>query len=135
MGDLWHENILLDANEHSPCLYILDWELARIGLPGSEVGLFCSNMNLLGHGNYKLASVMLQNFVEAYSRISNRDMRLARDTLVHWGINHIFWAPRDPPGDRELVQDFVRDGVEILVHFEDKDFLARSPIKGLLPKL
>jgi len=76
MGDLWHENILIDTNDHSPCLYVLDWELARIGLPGSEVGLFCSNMNLLGQGNYKLASAMLQNFIEAYSRISNREMRL-----------------------------------------------------------
>ena len=134
MGDLWHENILLNTNGHSPRLYVLDWELARIGLPGSEVGLFCSYMNLLGQGNDKLASAMLQNFIEAYSHISNREMRLVRDTLMHWGISHIFWAPRDPPGDRKTVQDFVREGVEMLVHLEDKDFLAQSPIKGLLPK-
>ncbi|KIL65075.1 hypothetical protein M378DRAFT_77370 [Amanita muscaria Koide BX008] len=137
MGDLWHENILLNANEHPLRLYILDWELARIGLPGSEVGLFCAYTDLLGRANqvaYKPASVMLQNFIEAYSRISNRDMRLAQDTLVHWGINYVFWAPRGPPGDRKLVQDFVREGVEILVHFGDKDFLAQSSVKGLLPK-
>ena len=134
MGDLWHENILLNTNGHSPRLYVLDWELARIGLPGSEVGLFCSNMNLLGQVDYKMASAMLHNFIEAYSRISNREMRLVRDTLMHWGISHIFWAPRDPPGDRKTVQDFVREGIEMLVHLEDKDFLARSPIKGLLPK-
>ncbi|KAM6492895.1 Protein kinase-like domain containing protein [Amanita muscaria] len=137
MGDLWYENILLNANEHPLRLYILDWELARIGLPGSDIGVFCACMDLLGRGNqvaYKPASVMLQSFIEAYSRISNRDMRLAQDTLVHWGITYVSWAPRDPPDDRKLLQDFVREGVEILVHFRDKDFLAQSPVKGLLPK-
>ncbi|KAM6491064.1 Protein kinase-like domain containing protein [Amanita muscaria] len=79
MGDLWHENILLNANEHPLRLYILDWELARIGLPGSDIGVFCACMDLLGRGNqvaYKPASVMLQSFIEAYSRISNRDISL-----------------------------------------------------------
>lgn len=137
MGDLWHENILVSADQHSLRLYILDWELARTGLPGSEIGLFCAYIDLLSKGNQvasELAPVILRSFLDAYSRISNRDARLAQDTLAHWGISYVFWTPRDPPGDRELVQDFVRKGVEFLVHSQDKAFLAKSPVKGLLPK-
>lgn len=137
MGDLWHENILVSNDQHPLRLYILDWEVARTGSPGSEIGLFCAYTDLLGKGNRvasKLASVMLRSFLDAYSHISNRDTRLAQDTLAHWGVNCIFWAPRDPPGGRELVQNLVREGVEFLVHSQDKDYLAQSPVKGLLPK-
>ena len=78
--------------------------------------------------------MILQNFLDAYSRISNRDARLAQDALAHWGINYVFCAPRDPQGDRELVQELVREGVQFTVQSRDKDFLAQSPVKGLLPK-
>jgi len=136
MGDLWYENILVNADQHSLRLYILDWELARTGLPGSDIGPFCATMELLARGNQvasEPASVILHNFLHAYSATSNRDDRLAQDTLAHWGAGYIFWTPRDPPGDRELVQEFVREGVKFLVHSRDPDFLAHSPVKGLLP--
>ncbi|KAF8264444.1 hypothetical protein EI94DRAFT_1805818 [Lactarius quietus] len=51
MGDLWQENILIDAHQHPPRIYILDWEFTGTGLPGSEIGLFCANLDLLGRGN------------------------------------------------------------------------------------
>ena len=110
---------------------------ARTGLPGSEIGLFCAYMDLLGRGSQiasKLASGILRSFLDAYSRTSNQDVRLAQDTLAHWGVSYVFWAPRDPPGDRGLAQDFVRKGVEFLVHSRDSAFLAKSPVEGLLPK-
>ena len=132
MGDLWYENVLVNIDQHPLRLYILDWEFARTGLPGSEIGLFCAYLNFFGQGN-QAASVVLQSFLRAYSGISYRDIHLAQDTLAHWGLTYIFWAPRDPPGDRELVQDFVRRGVEFLVHSRDKAFLEKSPVRGLLP--
>jgi 5-methylthioribose kinase len=139
MGDLWHGNILIDTHQHPHRLYILDWELTRTGLPGSEIGLFCANVNLLRRENQVAcgpASVMLQNFLDAYYRISNQDARLAQETLAHWGIFNAFWAPRDPPlaGDRELVHELVREGVQFTVQSRDKDYLALSPVNGLLPK-
>jgi 5-methylthioribose kinase len=137
MGDLWHENILISTDQHPPRLYILDWELARTGLPGSDIGLCCAYIDLLSRGNQvasELGPVILRSFLDAYARISNRDARLAQDTLAHWGVGYVFWTPRYPPGDRELVQDFVRKGVEFLVHSRDNAFLAKSPVNGLLPK-
>ena len=138
MGDLWQENILIDINQHPPRIFILDWEFTGTGLPGSEIGLFCANLDLLSRGNQAVSgptSVILQSFLDSYSRISNPDARLAQDALAHWGINYVFLAPRDPPGDRELVHELVREGVRFLVQSRDKDFLAQSPVKGLLPKL
>ena len=138
MGDLWHENIIVSANQQRPIrLYILDWEFARPGLPGSDIGLFCAYTDILGRRNQVAsspASAMLHSFLDAYSRVSKRDARLAQDTLAHWGIAYIFWVPRDPPGERELVQETVREGVEFLVHSRDKGFLVRSPVRGLLQK-
>jgi len=137
MGDLWHGNILINAHQHPLRLYILDWELTRTGLPGSEIGLFCANLDLFRRGNQvacALASVILQKFLDACSRISNQDARLAQDALAHWGIINVFWAPRDPPGDRELVHEMIRKNVQFTVQSGDKDFHAQSPVKGLLPK-
>ena len=54
MGDLWHENIIVSTDQHALRLYILDWELARTGLPGSEIGLFCACMDLLAKGPGRL---------------------------------------------------------------------------------
>lgn len=137
MGDLWHENILVSTDKHHFRLYILDWELARTGLPGSEIGLFCAYMGLLTRGNpvtAGLASTIQRNFLDAYSRHSHRDARLAQDTLAHWGSSYVFWTPRDPPGGRESVHSFVKEGVDYMVHSRDKDFLAQSSVKILLPK-
>ena len=139
MGDLWHGNILVDAHQLPLHFYILDWELTRTGLPGSEIGLFCANLELFLRGNQPISgpvSVIIQGFIDAYSRISNQDACLGQDALAHWGIINVFWAPRDPPlaGDRELVHELVREGVQFTVQSRDKDFLAQSPVSGLLPK-
>jgi 5-methylthioribose kinase len=137
MGDLWDRNIIVNPNQHPFRLYLLDWELARTGLPGTDIGTFCASMDILIHGNQFAsgpASVILQNFLDAYSRISNRDARLAQDTLVHWGAIHVFWGPRDPPGGRKLAHDLVRKGVKFWVDSRDQDFQEQSPVKGLLPR-
>ncbi|KAF8646178.1 hypothetical protein AX14_009104 [Amanita brunnescens Koide BX004] len=82
-------------------------------------------------------SLILRNFIDAYRRVSNRDANLVQDVLSHWGGYHIFWAPRDPlfsDSDKELVQDFVRNGVKFMVRSRDKDFQVQSPANSLLLK-
>ena len=39
------------SDQHPPRIYILDWELARTGLPGSEIGLFCAYLVILSQKN------------------------------------------------------------------------------------
>ncbi|KAF8731251.1 hypothetical protein AX14_004991, partial [Amanita brunnescens Koide BX004] len=40
MGDFWHANVVVSARQEPLRLFVLDWELARTGLPGFEIGLF-----------------------------------------------------------------------------------------------
>ena len=40
MGDFWHANVVVSARQEPLRLFVLDWELARTGLPGLEIGLF-----------------------------------------------------------------------------------------------
>ena len=140
MGDLWHSNIMVSTCQQPFRLFILDWDLARTGLAGAEVGLFCAAMNFVIRGTKAAsepASMVLQSFIHAYSRVSNRDTRLAQDTLLHWGSYFIFMAPRtDSLGDSdgEVIRGFVREGTKLLVHSQDKDFLAESSVNVLLPK-
>lgn len=135
MGDFWDENIIINTAQQPPRFYVLDWESARTGRPGSDVGPFCAYMEFVVRGNQAAsaaASVILRNFIDTYSRISIRDTCLAQDTLFHWGIAYIVWAPRNP-GGKPLVHEFVKEGVNFLVHFRDKAFLALLPVKTLLP--
>lgn len=142
MGDFWHGNIVISPSAHETTpvrLFVLDWEIARTALPGSEIGLFCAAMDFLVQGNPSArisASALLDSFLGAYSRLAKRDATLAADILAHWGGYHIFWAPRDPPakGDSGLVQRLVRKGVEFMVHSRHGDFQAKSPVKGFLPQ-
>ncbi|KAI9456934.1 kinase-like domain-containing protein [Boletus coccyginus] len=62
MGDLWYENILVSTDQYQLRLYILDWELTRTGLPGSELGWFCASMDLLSRRS-RLAPVVLRSFL------------------------------------------------------------------------
>ena len=55
-------------------------ELARTGFPGSEIGLFCAYLELLGQGSWvahESTLTMLRSFLDAYVCTSNRDIRLA----------------------------------------------------------
>jgi aminoglycoside phosphotransferase (APT) family kinase protein len=146
MGDFWDRNILVEAREPTPRIYVLDWELAKRGLPGFDLGVFCGSINFPARGD-KVASesagVILQNFVDAYARSvmnSGDDVMasLAQDTLFHWGGCNLFWGrrylPRERGVDREVIQALVREGVDFLVRSRDTEFLAQSPVQGLLPK-
>jgi aminoglycoside phosphotransferase (APT) family kinase protein len=138
MGDLWQVNIIVSIHQESVRVFLLDWELARTGLPGSEIGLFCSNLHLLARWNQvasQPALVILQSFIDSYSRAATRDTSLAQDTSSHWGISNIFWAPRALTGaDKELVQDLMKEGVMKMVQSRNQDFLAHSHVKSLLPE-
>ena len=139
MGDFWYANVVVSARQGPLHLFILDWELARTGLPGFEIGLFCGSMEFLIRKNSVASepgSLIIRKFIDAYGRVSNRGASLVQDILSHWGIHHIFWAPRVVlfSDDKELVHDFVREGVKLMVCSRDTDFQVQSPVNVLLLK-
>ncbi|KAF9526536.1 kinase-like domain-containing protein [Crepidotus variabilis] len=135
MGDLTYTNVLVSNDEQPLRIYLLDWELARTGLPGSEFGKFCAFLDSRMRGNLnaaELASKVQSSFLEAYSRHAKLDSRLAQDTLAHWGSTYIYRMPRQPLCEEKLVSDFVKEGVEYMAQSREKDFLAQSPVRVLL---
>ncbi|KAF9526100.1 kinase-like domain-containing protein [Crepidotus variabilis] len=136
MGDLTYTNVLVSNDDKQPLrIYLLDWELARTGLPGSEFGMFCAFLSPLTRGDSKaagLASTVQKSFFNSYSRHAKLNSRLAQDALAHWGANYIYWMPREPLCEEKEVVDFVKEGVEYMARSRDVEFLAQSPVQVLL---
>ena len=126
----------LDPDQQLRHLYILDWEAAKTGIPGVELGQFCAEMHLLTRFDdvaKEPASIVLSNFLEAYACTSIPDHRLARDALAHWGCHLVILTPRLPWGDKPSTRKVVMEGVKFLVGSRQKDFLAQSVVQALLP--
>lgn len=120
MGDFWPGNIMvtLDSNQRLQRLYIVDWELAKPGLPGVELGQFCAEMHLLRRFvpiAEDAASTVLTTFLQAYAQEYKPDAQVARNALVHWGAHLIVLTPRIPWGDKETTRKVVEEGLQIMV--------------------
>ena len=94
MGDFWPCNIMVSLNKKgdSEHLYILDWEITRVGLPGMETGQFCVEIHMLRRLNGEVcqdtATLVLEHCLKAYTRLAG-DAEQARRSLVHMGV-HIY---------------------------------------------
>jgi 5-methylthioribose kinase len=141
MGDFWPGNIViaLDSRGNLKRILVLDWELAKIGLPGVELGQFCAEIHLLRRcvpAAKDSASRILSTFLEAYSSADSPDVSISRDALVHWGAHLVVLTPRVPWGDKDTTRKVVEEGVRILVGASsaDEDWLRASDLGVLLPK-
>lgn len=119
-------------------IYILDWELARPGLPGVEIGQFCAEMHLLRRFDpfaRAPASRILEAFLEAYAQCGEPDIQLGRDALVHLGSHLVVLTSRAPWGDREGTRRVVQEGVQLLLgaSSQNDDWLRDSIVGALVP--
>ncbi|KAK0500653.1 kinase-like domain-containing protein [Armillaria luteobubalina] len=115
MGDFWPGNILVSQDEN-PRISVIDWEMAKTGLPGQDLGQFCAELRLLGHfypASTPTTHDLTYSFLRAYS--PSRDISLARYVITHMGAHLIAWTPRIPWGSDEKTKLVVREGVEYLV--------------------
>ncbi|KAG1749770.1 kinase-like domain-containing protein [Suillus paluster] len=124
-GDFWPGNIMVSLRRESEGgvptlekLYVLDWELAKAGLRGLDIGQFCAEMRLLQRfypSRQKEASTIVRSFLSAYRGGSGPDEALARVAIAHVGAHLVAWTPRVRWGDREETRKTVAEGVELLV--------------------
>lgn len=121
MGDFWPGNIMVTINAEQTELtqiHILDWELAKPGLPGLDIGQFLAEMHLLRTFHPPcdyIASNIMTSFLESYYRKTPVDESLCRDAIVHVGAHLVTWTPRVPWGSTQKTKDMVEEGVKLLV--------------------
>ncbi|KDQ63165.1 hypothetical protein JAAARDRAFT_188771 [Jaapia argillacea MUCL 33604] len=144
MGDFWTGNILVrlggegDA-QYLEQLYVVDWELAKPGLAGFDVGQFCAEMHLLRRFNdsdaaQDAASRTLSAFLSAYHSVRPTDVDLARTAIIHAGAHLVAWTPRIPWGDEPRTREVVAEGLELLLdgYQGPESSLKGSILGGLL---
>ncbi|KAG1784196.1 kinase-like domain-containing protein [Suillus placidus] len=124
-GDFWPGNIMVSLRRESEGgmlrlekLYVLDWELAKAGLRGLDIGQFCAEMRLLQRfypNRQEETSTVMRSFLLAYRGGSGPDEALARVAIAHVGAHLVAWTPRVRWGDKEDTRKTVTEGVELLI--------------------
>ncbi|KAI6098039.1 kinase-like domain-containing protein [Pisolithus croceorrhizus] len=124
-GDFWPGNVVVCLRrgvdgkvEALEKLCVLDWEVARTGLPGLDLGQFCAELYLISrfHPHRKeSATAVMTSFLSAYKRGTNKvDPVLAGVALGHVGAHLVTMTARIGWGGREQTRKVVQEGVDML---------------------
>ncbi|KAG6881547.1 hypothetical protein C0993_001002, partial [Termitomyces sp. T159_Od127] len=116
--------VSLDNEQKLRKLYLLDWELAKPGLPGVEIGQFCAEVHLVRRyvpAADDFASAILDSFLQAYADQVKPDIQLAKHALAHWGTHLVVWVPRVHTwtSDKETMLSVIKEGVQLIVASAD----------------
>jgi hypothetical protein len=148
MGDFWPGNVLVvlpeeeddDDNDraaappapaHDDDVVVVDWELAKVGLAGLDVGQFCAELATLrclrpgerAEGG-AAAGEILANFVRAYfaGDVGPEAEETRRVAVGHFGVHLAVWTARAGwEGGAGPTRALVLDGVARLVEGADAD--------------
>lgn len=142
MGDFWTGNLLLTLDP-SPHVMVVDWEGARPGFPGLDIGQFLAELHLLRVFHSDSRACINIIITSAYRAIVLQDgdrpdaeQRLAqtvRDSAGRMGAHLIVLTPRMPWGGPEKTQEVVQEGLEYILRSVDEDdaWLRNSILGGL----
>lgn len=140
MGDFWPGNMMVrtDAQGEVERIYVGDWEMAKVGLPGMDVGQFASEVHLLRRCNPETckdtAPILLENYFKEYKAVCGPLPEVARTAIVLWGTHMVIWGPRVDWGGREITREIVLEGVQMLVDgwMKSEEWLKESPVGDML---
>jgi hypothetical protein len=152
MGDFWPGNVLVNVGEEvdkgdgpgsqasvsdsvpaAPAnLVVVDWELAKAGLAGLDVGQFCAELATLRRlrpdsGEQRRAEAageLLANFVRAYfaGDVTPEADETRRVAVGHFGVHLAVWTPRTGwDSGAGPTRALMLDGVARLVEGADMD--------------
>lgn len=112
--------VSLDNKKRLRKLYLLDWELAKPGLPGVEVAQFCAEVHLVRRyvpAADNFASAILDSFLQAYAGQMKPSIQLAQHALAHWGTHLVVWVTRNSPwtSNKETMLSVIEEGVQLIV--------------------
>ncbi|KAH9060355.1 kinase-like domain-containing protein [Lactarius deliciosus] len=131
-----------DTLEDEGPTLVVDWEIARPGLAGNDVGQFCAELATLRRlhpERAEAAGEVLKNFVHVYfaGDVGPEAEETRRVALGHFGVHLVVWTPRaDWSPAMQRKRSLVMDGVKCLVEGADPDRIwtdeeARSSVHGL----
>jgi hypothetical protein len=118
MGDFWPGNIMVTLS--GGCverIYVVDWEVARTGLVGLDIGQLCAEMYLLGrfHPSCRESAFgTMESFLTSYKHTQDVEDSVLRMALSHIGAHLIAWTPRSRWGRKETTREVVVEGVEMI---------------------
>lgn len=165
MGDLWPGNIIVqfapqqineDQETHErgegknaaiARVTLVDWEMAKPGLPGMDIGQFTAEMELMRSlypDTEPIATAVLESFHEGYKAKLEKtaetdkqhgvDMSIIQTAAIHLGAHLAVWGPRiDTYRKREGIRDVVVRGIEYVLKGNngDREWLNKSAVKTL----
>lgn len=127
-----------DAQGEVERIYVGDWEMTKVGLPGMDVGQFASEVHLLRRCNPETckdtASILLENYLKEYKAVCGPLPEVARTAIVLWGTHMVIWGPRVDWGGREITREIVLEGVQMLVDgwMKSEEWLKESLVGDML---
>lgn len=139
MGDFWTANIIVDQDS-SGCIkraFVVDWEIARAGLPYLDYGQLTAELHTL-RLFYPEADTcvneILASYALGYKRNSVVDAEFTRGAAIHVGAHLVAitqmacWEPK------ERIPQVMLEGAEYMIHgnHRDLDWLSRSAVRFLL---
>jgi Phosphotransferase enzyme family len=126
MGDFWPGNVLVGEDEDDR-VFVVDWEIAKVGLAGLDVGQFCAELATLRQfrpERAEAAGEVLKNFVRAYfaGDVGSEADETRRVALGHFGVHLAAWTPRTGwNAGAEATRAVVLNGVARLAEGADAD--------------
>lgn len=128
MGDFWPGNVLVSLTSDTrqvKRLYVVDWELAKLGIAGWDVGQFSAEIHLIRRfhpDREAIASATFSAFLKAYGVHASKlvkDDDVLKTALTHIGAHLITWTPRVEWGAKENTRDVVEEGVKYYLEGTD----------------
>jgi len=150
MGDFWPGNVLVSLTDEERLdgdgrpvgvgvdgVYVIDWEMAKTGLAGLDIGQFVAELQLICEfkpEEREAASNVRDAFLRAYGESMGTGLGVARRALTHVGAHLVAWTVRTSWEGKEKLREVVRKGVDLLVqgHEGTESFIRDSVVGALL---
>ncbi|KAJ3178638.1 hypothetical protein HDU87_003461 [Geranomyces variabilis] len=120
MGDFWPGNLLVDA-ESLGCACVVDWEMARIGVPTLDVSQFCAELYMAEKFKGSAAAKeVMKGLIEAYG-VDRLDLQaFAVGLAMHVAVvgTNYGWET-----DQEKLREVVRGAAIYAASALDADFV------------
>jgi len=130
--------VILDEQGELKTIFVVDWEMSRIGIPGMDVGQFAAEIHFCGRFHPDVAKekskLVLDAFFKAYASKFTVTEDLVRRALTHFGTHLAVIGPTVGWGEKGISREVALEGVNIVVDgYKAKlDGLRKSPVGALL---